>query len=150
MASTFTAIHVHMVFSTKNRERWIAPAIEGRLWAYLGGIASENGLKPIEIGGVEDHIHALLGIAPTLAVSRVAQLLKGGSSQWIHATFPDLRGFAWQDGYGAFSVSQSALAEVTAYVRSQREHHRTRTFDEEYRLFLKKHGIHFDEKYLLG
>lgn len=150
MASTFTSIHVHIVFSTKNRKPWIELDWESRLWTYIGGIATKNGMKPIQIGGIEDHIHVLVGIPPTLALSRATQLLKGGSSQWVHNEFPGLARFAWQDGYGAFSVSRSALSEVAAYIRNQREHHRTRTFEDEYRLLLKKHEIDFDERYLLG
>ena len=105
MANTYTSLHYHLVFSTKNRERWIAPDVEARIWAYLGGIASENKMHPIQIGGIEDHVHVLLGAPATLAPSKIAQLIKGGSSAWIHGTFPNLGRVAWQDGYGAFSVS---------------------------------------------
>lgn len=141
---------MHLVFSTKGREPWIVPAIEERLWARLGGIAKQHGMAPLRIGGVEDHVHALIGLPPTLAVSRVAQLLKGASSHWVHDTMPELAGFAWQDGYGAFTVSHSALAEVAAYIRSQREHHRKRAFAAEYRLLLEKHGVEVDDRFLLG
>jgi hypothetical protein len=89
-------------------------------------------------------------VPPTLAVSKAVQLLKGGSSKWIHDTFPTFAGFAWQDGYGAFSVSKSQLPEVIEYVAKQREHHRVRMFQEEFRAFLEKHGIEFDERYVWG
>lgn len=148
MANTYTSLHYHLVFSTKNREPWIAPEIEQRIWAYLGGIAKENKMTPVQIGGVEDHVHVLLGASPTLAPSKIAQLIKGGSSGWIHDTFAEMKGFAWQDGYGAFTVSRSNVEEVAAYIRGQREHHRRRTFQEEYLALLQKHGIEYDERYV--
>ena len=148
MANTYTALHYHFTFSTKLRQPWIRPEIEQRIWEYLGGIARANGLKPLKIGGIEDHIHMLVGAPPTIAPSKIAQLVKGGSSAWIHETFGDLRQVAWQDGYGAFSVSKSAVPDVTAYIENQREHHRTLTFQDEYRLLLVRHGIEFDEAYL--
>lgn len=148
MANTYTSLHYHLVFSTKNRERWITPNIEQRIWAYLGGIARENKMTPLQIGGIEDHVHMLLGASPTLAPSKIAQLIKGGSSAWIHDTFPLLKRFGWQDGYGAFTVSKSNVPEVAVYVRDQREHHRVKSFQEEYRALLQKHGIEYEEQYL--
>jgi REP element-mobilizing transposase RayT len=148
MANTYTSLHYHFTFSTKNRQRWIAPKIEEQIWAYLGGIARKNKLKPIKIGGIEDHIHALLGAPPTIAPAKIAQLLKGGSSVWIHEEFPELAEFAWQDGYGAFTVSKSAVPDVSAYITNQREHHRTRTYQEEFLALLQRHGIEYDERYL--
>ncbi len=148
MANTYTSIHYHFVFSTKKRERWILPEVEARIWAYLGGIAKENKMKPLQIGGVEDHIHMLLGASATLAPANIAQLVKGGSSAWIHDTFSNMKGFAWQDGYGAFTVSKSNIADVTAYIQGQREHHHAKTFQEEYLAFFRKHEIDYDERYL--
>ncbi|HZL90074.1 MAG TPA: IS200/IS605 family transposase [Pirellulaceae bacterium] len=148
MANTYTSLHYHFTFSTKNRHPWIVPGIEERVWAYLGGIARKNKLKPIKIGGIEDHIHLLLGAPPTIAPAKIAQLFKGGSSAWIHEEFPELAAFAWQDGYGAFTVSKSAAPDVSAYIENQREHHRTRTYQEEYRALLDRHGIEYDERYL--
>jgi len=150
MANTYTSLHYHIIFSTKNRERWITTDIEQRIWEYLGGIAKQNDVKALQIGGVDDHVHLVLGIPPTLSISKVLQLLKGGSSKWVHDTFPALAAFEWQDGYGAFTVSKSQLPEVIEYVKNQREYHRVRTFQEEYRAFLEKHGIEYDERYLLG
>ena len=148
MANTYTSLHYHIVFSTKTRERWITSDIEQRIWAYLGGIAKENKMTPIQIGGVEDHVHLLLGASPILAPSKIAQLIKGGSSSWIHDTFPQLKSFAWQDGYGAFTVSKSNAPEVAAYIQDQRGHHRVKSFQEEYRVLLQRHGIEYDERYL--
>lgn len=148
MANTYTSLHYHLVFSTKNRERWITPDIEQRIWAYLGGIARENKMTPLQIGGIEDHVHILFGASPTLAPSKITQLIKGGSSGWIHDTFPLLKGFGWQDGYGAFTVSKSNVPEVAAYIQDQRGHHRVRGFQEEYRALLQKHEIEYEERYL--
>ncbi|HWN93389.1 MAG TPA: IS200/IS605 family transposase [Methylomirabilota bacterium] len=148
MANTFTSLHYHVVFSTKNRESWIQQDIEQRVWSYLGGIARENDMKPLMIGGVENHIHLLLGMPPTVTVSKAVQLIKGGSSIWMKETLPGLERFGWQDGYAAFTVSKSLVPDVDAYIRSQREHHRIKTFEEEYRAFLVKHEIPFEERYL--
>ena len=112
MANTFTSLRYHVVFSTKHRRRFLTHDIEDRVWSYLGGIARENGMSPIRIGGVEDHIHLIVGIPPTLAVSRAVQLLKGGSSSWIHETFAELRSFGWQDGYAAFTIGRSQIADT--------------------------------------
>jgi REP element-mobilizing transposase RayT len=150
MANTYTSLHYHIIFSTKNRDRWLTQDIEKRVWAYLGGIARENELVALKIGGVEDHVHLVVGHRPTLAPSKAVQLLKGGSSKWIHENFPLLSEFGWQDGYGAFTVSKSNLPDVIQYVEQQREHHRTKTFQEEYRAFLDKHEIEYDERYLWG
>ena len=148
MANTYTALHYHFFFSTKNRKRWILPEIEERIWTYLGGIARTNKMVPIITGGVEDHIHMLLGAPATMAPAKIAQLVKGGSSAWIHAEFPQLSQFAWQDGYGAFTVSKSLVPDVKAYILDQREHHRVRSFQEEYLALLERHGIEFDERYI--
>jgi putative transposase len=148
MANTYTSLHYHLVFSTKNRERWIYPEIEERVWSYLAGIAKQNKMTPIQIGGVEDHVHVLLGASPTLAPSKIAQLVKGGTSAWIHDTFPDMKAFAWQDGFGGFTVSRSNVESVADYIRGQREHHQSRTFQDEYLALLQKHGVSYDEKYL--
>ncbi|HEY5909344.1 MAG TPA: IS200/IS605 family transposase [Verrucomicrobiae bacterium] len=148
MANTFTSLHYHMIFSTKHREPWIRKEIEERLWAYLGGIARQIDLKPLLIGGVDDHVHMLLGAPPTIALSEAVKRIKGGSSGWIKENLPGCLGFGWQDGYGAFTVSKSQLGEVDQYIRNQREHHRFKTFQEEYRAFLDKHEIHYDERYL--
>ena len=150
MSNTYTSLNYHIVFSTKNREPWLMADIRERLWPYLGGIARENGMKALEIGGVADHVHLLLSIPASMALSKAVQLIKGGSSHWIKETFPNVTGFAWQDGYGAFTVSQSQLDAVREYIRNQEEHHRTKSFAEEYRAFLERHQVEFDERFLLG
>lgn len=150
MANTYTSLSYHVIFSTKNRVKFISPEIEERLWAYIGGIARRHRMMALQVGGVEDHVHALVNAPPTIAPSQIAQSLKGDSSKWIHEEFPKLRAFAWQDGYGAFTVSKSNLAGVVRYIQNQREHHRQRTFQEEYVEFLQKHGVEYDERYVWG
>ena len=107
-------------------------------------------MTALQVGGIEDHIHALVTAPSTLSPSQIFQVLKGGSSKWIHLEFPDLKGFAWQDGYGAFTVSKSNIPAVIGYIQNQREHHRKKTFQEEYRELLEKHGIDNDERYVRG
>ena len=140
--------YFHCVFSTKERRPLITPALRDRLWPFLGGIARQNKMKAIEIGGVEDHVHILLSLPSTTAISKALQLMKGGSSKWIHETFPEHRLFRWQEEYGAFSVSVSQLDKTIEYIKGQDEHHRRMTFQEEFRALLKKHRIEYDERYL--
>jgi REP element-mobilizing transposase RayT len=148
MANTFTSLHYHVIFSTKNREPWISQDLEERVWKFLGGIARENGMKALLVGGMPDHVHLALALPPAQSVSKAWQLLKGGSSKWIKDALAGMRGFAWQDGYGAFTVSKSNLSEVLAYIQNQREHHRIKTFQEEFLAFLVRHSIEYDERYL--
>ena len=150
MANTYTSLYYHIVFSTKNRVAYLKPKIEQRIWAYIGGVARIHKIVALQIGGVDDHIHALVKAQPNVSVSQVAQFLKGDSSRWIHQTYPELRGFAWQDGYGAFAVSKSNVNEVIDYIRNQREHHMRTDFKEEYSNLLSVHGVDCDERYLLG
>jgi putative transposase len=145
---SFTSCHLHVVFSTKERRRLITPDLQQRLWPYLGGIARENKMKALCVGGVEDHVHILLSLPSTLAISKAVQLLKGNSSKWIHETFPAQHGFAWQEGYGAFSIGVSGMDDTIKYIQSQPEHHRIKTFKEEFVAFLKKHGLEYDETIL--
>lgn len=114
----------------------------------MAGIACDNRMTPIQIGGMPDHVHAVVALPATLSLSDAVKQLKGGSSKWIKDAIPGLRGFAWQDGYAGFSVSKSNLKDVVAYVQTQREHHRIKTFQEEYVAFLERHEIEFDPKYL--
>jgi REP element-mobilizing transposase RayT len=150
MAHSYISLMVHYVFSTKNRKKIITPDLEERLWPYMGGIARENKMKALAIGGVEDHAHAFLSLPSTLSIAKAIQLIKGGSSKWVSETFPSHRDFEWQEGYGAFSVSISHVNDTIIYISNQHEHHRTQTFEEEYLAILKKHGIEYDERYLFG
>ena len=127
----------------------MTPDMQERLWPYLGGIARENKVKALAIGGVADHVHTLLSIPSTLSVAKCVQLLKGNSSKWIHETFKELGDFQWQEGYGAFSIGVSGVEETTRYIRSQGEHHRKTTFREEVDIFLKRHGMERVERDLV-
>ncbi len=147
-AMSYVSSYFHCVFSTKERHRLITPELRERLWPFLGGIARQNTMKAIEIGGVEDHIHILLSLPSTMAVAKALQLIKGGSSKWIHETFPEQREFAWQEEYGAFSVSVSQLDKTVEYIKGQETHHRKMTFQEEFLALLKKHRIEYDDRYL--
>jgi putative transposase len=144
------ASYFHCVFSTKERQRIITPELRERLWPFIGGIARQNEMKALEIGGVEDHVHVLLSLPSTMAISKAVQLIKGGSSKWIHESFPEHRLFSWQREYGAFSVSVSQLDVVIDYIRSQPEHHRVKTFQEEYLELLRRHRVEFEERYVWG
>ena len=150
MANTYTALHYHIIFSTKNREPWLMPDIEQRVWAFIGGIARTHNMTALQVGGVPDHVHALVTAPPRIAPFQIAQFLKGESSKWIHEEFPSMRSFGWQDGYGGFTVSKSNLPDVISYIQNQREHHRKNTFQEEYLDFLHKNDIGYDERYLWG
>jgi REP-associated tyrosine transposase len=150
MANTYTSLHYHFTFSTKNREPWISTEIEDRVWAYIGGVARAHKMTALQIGGVDDHIHAVVMAPPTVSPSQIAQYMKGDSSKWIHEEFPNLRLFEWQAGYGGFTVSKSQLPEVIKYVQNQRAHHRKRTFQQEYLELLQKHRVDYDERYLWG
>jgi REP element-mobilizing transposase RayT len=145
---SYISSYFHCVFSTKERRRLIVPELRDRLWPFLGGIARQNKMKAIEIGGVEDHVHLLLSLPSTMAVSKALQLIKGGSSKWVHETFPEHRLFAWQEEYGAFSVSVSQLDKTIEYITGQEAHHRKLTFQDEFLALLKKHRIEYDERYL--
>jgi putative transposase len=129
----------------ENREPSLNPDLRARLWPYLGGIAKQNQMKTLAIGGVADHVHVLLSLPATLSIAKAMQLLKGNSSKWIRETFPKMRAFAWQEGYGAFSVAVSGVDATVAYIQNQSEHHRTRSFSEEYVAMLKRHGFAYEE-----
>src|ERR1035441_486082 len=137
---SYVSSYYHCVFSTKERRPLITPGLQERLWPYLGGIARQNEMKTIEIGGVADHVHILLSLPSTLSIAKAMQLIKGGSSKWVHDSFPEHRLFDWQVKYGAFGVSVSLLDKTIQYIRNQAEHHRKMTFQEEFLALLKKHA----------
>src|SRR5437588_843053 len=148
MPQSFSALYVHTVFSTKNRVALITDTWAARLYSYIGGIIRNEVGVLLSAGGMPDHIHLLVSLGRVTGVAELVGLVKANSSKWVHETFPDLAAFAWQAGYGAFSVSQSQLAVVRHYIETQAEHHRQTTFQEEYRAFLRKHGIEWDERYV--
>ena len=150
MSHSYISCYIHYVFSTKNRNNIINPEIKERLWAYMGGITRDNNMIAIVIGGTSNHVHILLALPSTITIAKTIQLIKGGSSKWVSDTFPMLVNFSWQKGYGAFSISKSRLQDTISYIQNQEKHHQTRTFEEEYIAFLKKHGIDYDDKYVWG
>jgi len=150
MSHSYVSCYIHYVFSTKDRIKTINPEVKERLWAYMGGIAKENNMKALIIGGTSNHIHILLEIPSTISIARAIQLIKGGSSKWVSDTFPMLKNFSWQEGYGAFSISVSGIQDTIAYIQNQEKHHQVRTYEDEYLAFLKKHGINYDEKHVWG
>lgn len=147
MSHTYVSDLVHCVFSTKHRQNAIAPDKLADLWSYLGGIARKNGFKALAIGGTENHVHILLSLPATMPLAKAMQLLKGGSSKWMNDNGGE---FAWQEGYGAFTLGISQQANTVHYINTQAEHHQKRDFDAEFVAFLKKHGIDYDPKYVLG
>jgi putative transposase len=150
MGNTYYSLSVHCVFSTKNREPWIDDELQPRLWAYMGGTLRRNNMVPLTIGGTADHVHLLFSMRCTLSVSKAVQLVKSGSSKWIHDSFPGLKSFAWQIGYGAFSVSRSHIDRTIDYIRHQKAHHGVRSFKQEYVAILETHGVEYDERLLWG
>jgi REP element-mobilizing transposase RayT len=147
MAGTFTQLHYHVIFSTKDRLPSIRPEWRERLWQFMGGIIRGEGGIALKIGGTADHVHLLITLKPKHDVSTILQKLKSKSSGWVHDHFPEA-GMWWQEGFGAFTVSHSGLGDVERYIGIQDEHHRTESFQDEFRLFLDKHGIAYEERYL--
>jgi REP element-mobilizing transposase RayT len=148
MSHSYVSNYMHCTFSTKNRHPVISSDLESRLWPYIGGIARENRMKALAIGGTTDHLHALLSLPGMMSFAKAIQLIKGGSSKWINDTFPGSGRFQWQEGYGAFSVSASQVPKTIAYINNQKEHHRKKTFQEEFLELLEKHGIEYDQRYV--
>ncbi len=148
MSHSFNSSLFHCVFSTKQRRNTITPDLQERLWPYFGGIARENKMKALAVGGIEDHVHILMSLPSTMPISKAMQLIKGGSSKWVHDTFPEHHAFAWQEGYGAFSIGVSQVENTIRYINSQPDHHRRKTFQEEFLGFLEKHGIEYDPRYI--
>jgi len=148
MPHSYVSNLMHCTFGTKERFPFIDPELESRLWPYLGGIARKNAMKALSIGGTADHIHGPLSLPATMSFAKALQLIKGGSSKWIHDNFSSFKKFEWQEGYGAFSVSASQVKKTMAYIQNQKEHHRKKTFQEEFLEFLDKHGVEYDPRYV--
>lgn len=148
MSSSYCNLLYHIVFSTKGREPWLMPSIRPRIQEYLGGaIRAEEGIALV-VNGTADHVHILAKLRQDKALSKLIGELKANSSGWISRAFPEVAGFAWQEGYGAFTVSESLVPKVPSYIVRQQEHHRTVSFLEEFKVILKAHGLPFDERYL--
>jgi REP element-mobilizing transposase RayT len=147
MPSTHTSLHFHLIFSTKNRYPLIAKDWQDRLHAYLGGLVRPLGGVPDEINGTADHVHLLVGLRPTHCLAEVLQDVKSSSSKWVHDEIGSSK-FAWQAGYGGFTVSPSQMEAVRKYIREQESHHRKKTFQQEYLELLDRSGIEYDKRYL--
>jgi REP element-mobilizing transposase RayT len=149
MAHTYSSSLFHCVFSTKERQRSIAPELQERLWAYMGGIARENEMKALAVGGMEDHVHLLLSLPSSLSIAEAMRKIKSGSSRWLHESC-GLAGFEWQTGYGAFTIGWSQVDATVAYIAGQKEHHRKRDFQAEFLAMLEQHRITYDLRYVWG
>ena len=148
MAGTYSQLLYHIIFSTKQRMPLISESWESELHRYLGGIAKGEGGVPNEINGVSDHVHLLIKLKPTLAVSDFLRKLKTNSSKWINETHALNHKFHWQDGFAAFSVSTSRSEIVAKYIRNQKTHHQKKTFKDEFLTLLKKHNVDYDDRYI--
>jgi len=140
MSHAYISVLVHVVFSTKNRQPLISEEIQLKLWPYIGGIARANQFKALAVGGMLDHVHALLSLPATIPIAKAVQLIKGGSSKWINDQSLR-RNFAWQDAYGAFSIGISQVNSTIRYIKNQKQHHTKIDFNGELKLILKRHGM---------
>jgi REP element-mobilizing transposase RayT len=148
MPNTYTQIYIHIVFAVKGRQNLIQKNWEDELHKYICGIANSKEQKVYAIGGVGDHIHLLVSIKPDIAISDLVRDIKANSSRWINEKHFVMNKFQWQEGYGAFSYSKSQLDNVIAYINNQEQHHKTKSFKEEYIELLQKYNVEYDEKYL--
>jgi REP element-mobilizing transposase RayT len=148
MANTYTQIHIHTVFSVQNRHCIISNSWKNELYKYITGIIKNNKHKPLAINGMPDHIHILFGLRPAQSISDLLQDIKGNSSKWINEKKFIKGKFSWQEGYGAFSYRKSDISQIINYIRNQQEHHRKKSFTEEYLELLKEFNIDYDERYI--
>lgn len=148
MGQSLVKNYVHITFSTKHRLPLISAEIEDELYSYIGGICNNLECYPIKIGGYYDHVHILSSLSKKIALMVLLEKIKAHSSKWIKTKSDDLKKFYWQNGYGAFSVNHYEIDKVVEYIENQKEHHRKKTFQDEYRAFLKKYKVEFDERYI--
>ncbi|MEK6282726.1 MAG: IS200/IS605 family transposase [Acidobacteriota bacterium] len=148
MPQSLSSILIHLIFSTKNRESFITPAIETELHPYMATIFRKMKSPTLAIDGTYDHVHILFSLGRVIAIADLLEEVKSKSSKWIKTKGPEFKNFYWQKGYGAFSIGQSQVEDVKRYIHGQKEHHRRVTFQEEYRKFLEVYGIDYDERYV--
>jgi len=148
MPQSLASLHLHIVFSTKNREPWLTDEYIERLYEYIGGTLRKSKCALIAAGGIPDHVHLLVSMSRELSVAAVVQLVKSNSSRWIHDSFAELAAFNWQSGYGAFAVSYSNIPAVQTYLANQKQHHAKKSFQTEFRQLLRRHEIEWDEQYV--
>jgi REP element-mobilizing transposase RayT len=149
MANTYTQIHIQAVFAVQNRQSLINPEWKDELYKYITGIIQSYNHKMLQINGMPDHIHIFFGMRPTQSLSDLMKQVKQDSSKWINTKGFVNGKFSWQEGYGAFSYSKSHILRVIKYITNQEEHHKTKTFANEYLELLKESGIDYDERYIL-
>ena len=150
MGQSLVKNYVHIIFSTKNRHPFIKQEYEEELFKYLGGVCKALNCSPIQVGGYLDHVHIVCLLNKNITIVKLLEELKTDSSKWMKKRSNELRNFYWQDGYGAFSVNPSQVETVVAYIKKQQEHHRAKSFQDEYRAFLKKYKVEFNEEYVWG
>ncbi len=148
MAQSLARILLHVIFSTKERTRCLVPEVRAELYPYTATVLKNLDSPPIKIGGTEDHIHILCALSKNLAAAKLVEEVKKPTSKWLKTKGTAFSTFHWQNGYGAFSISQSAIPKLEAYIGGQEERHRRLTFMDEYRQFLKRHNVDYDERYL--
>lgn len=148
MGQSLVKNYLHIVFSTKYRQPLITDVIENELYAYLAGICKNLNCQPIKIGGYSDHVHILSQLSKKIALMKLLEETKSHSSKWIKTKGAEFSNFYWQDGYGAFSVNPIEVDTVIGYIANQKEHHSEKTFQDEYRVFLKKYQVEYDERYV--
>ena len=148
MGQSLVKNYIHIVFSTKHRESLIPDSIELELYNYLGGICNNLECQVVKVGGYKDHIHILCLLSKKITLVKLMEQLKSNSSKWIKTKGNEYSNFYWQDGYGAYSVNPSEIEIVVNYIANQKEHHSKKTFQNEYRAFLKKYRVEYDEKYV--
>ena len=148
MGQSLNKIYVHLVFSTKHRKPLITDLIKGELFSYLGGICKNLECNPIQVGGHHDHIHILCLLSKKVALMKLMEEVKSHSSKWIKTKGDEFEDFYWQNGYGAFSVNPTEIEIVKNYILNQEEHHKKKTFQEEFLAFLKKYDVEYDERYV--
>ena len=148
MPQSLSLVIVHVIFSTKERRPFLVPDTRPKIHAYLATVARNADCEAYRVGGVADHVHLAIRLSRSITIAKLVETLKTTSSKWLKTQSPDLKTFSWQRGYGCFSAGPKDLNSLCAYIDQQEKHHRTRTFQEEFRMFLKKYGVEHDEAYM--
>ena len=148
MGQTLVQNYIHIIFSTKNRMRYIKQHRQEAIFSYIGGLCNKKKCQVLRVGGYEDHIHILCLLAKNIAVIDLMRFIKSNSSKWIKKQYPELEFFSWQEGYGAFSINAQQTEAVIHYIENQKEHHKTTSFQDELLYFLKKYKMDYDERYI--
>jgi len=148
MPQSLSSILIHLVFSTKNREPFITPTVESELHPYMATIFHDHRSPSLVIDGTSDHVHTLFALGRTITIADLVEEVKTNSSKWIKTKGHEFKNFHWQKGYGAFSIGQSNVGALKRYIHSQKQHHRRVTFEDEYRNFLKRYEVEYDERYV--